>query len=165
MKIIISIVFLLICFFGVTRIYAQDIEVKINPLFIPLNTLQLNVEYLLGKRFGLEPGVLYSPTQKGNKSAYLIGKYYLIPSLKGHDRLYAGIFGSHHFGTNDANVLGFYLGYKYLYLKALSFEAGIGNGLDITDGIPLKNFGVYHQFFLGIGYRFDIKKDKENIIN
>lgn len=134
---------------------AQAVEIKANPILIPFNIWQVSAEILLKDDIGLEPGFVILPEADGAAIFSVIGKYYFNPSIRNNDRFYIGLFTNYITETTGPGV-GFYVGYKLLSRKAITFEIGAGVGRIIGDA----DYGVTGLGQLTVGYRIPSKKSE-----
>ena len=133
---------------GLTVSFAQNMEVKVNPLALATSDFKASVEFLQSERIGLEATLGYNGgtrvfafenyEEKGYEAGAM-AKYYLKPK-KGTDRMYLGLYGN--FAntnydksedgtgafTNQKLTTGFFLGYKWVSDSGFFLEAGSGLG-------------------------------------
>jgi hypothetical protein len=150
---------LIISLMAIKSATAQSVELKINPIFMPFNLWQINAEFLLNDDIGIEPGVIFAPEGEGAIFSVL-GKYYFAPD-KGNDKFHIGMFFNYlaDDGTDDGPGLGFYVGYKWLSKRNITFEIGGGLGRNFgnskNDDSQITGLGQ-----LSVGYRFNSAKKK-----
>jgi Protein of unknown function (DUF3575) len=168
-----------------------QIELKINPIGALYSNPTLSVDFRFSEYISIEPSVglsyrdSYLSTDDFNSKGrnYRVnGKFYFKPN-KGHDGLYAGIYGrGEHIDftgkgdksstsyTRDFTAAGFSFGYKLVSKQNIVFDFGLGIGRKInfnesnltstsTDPqvIEIRSFesDFYDSFMrLAIGYRF-----------
>ena len=133
---------------GLTVSFAQNIEVKVNPLALVNSDFKASVEFLKSERVGFEGTVGYNggtrlfaleTYEEQGYEAGAMAKYYLKPK-KGTDRVYLGLYGNYantnyeksedlsNSFTNQKLTAGFFLGHKMVSDSGLFLETGIGLG-------------------------------------
>lgn len=141
----------LFCLVAATNVHAQ-VDVKINPIGILFNNINVAVEFGVADNFGVEvtPGYGWNKLNFANDEDYtgslfrvgVNGRYYLNPSEKGLNGFYIGAYtryagGSYKYETdtesekvNSTKVsLGFLLGGKIVARnERLLFDFGTGFG-------------------------------------
>lgn len=133
---------------GLTVSFAQNIEVKVNPLALATSDFKASVEFLKSERVGFEGTAGYNggsrvfAFENYDEQGFEVGamaKYYVKPK-KGTDRMYLGVYGNYantnyernedptRAFTNQKLTTGFFLGYKWVSNNGLFLEAGSGLG-------------------------------------
>lgn len=133
---------------GLAVSFAQNIEIKVNPLALATSDFKASVEFLQSERLGLEGTVGYNGGtrvfgfENYEEKGYEVGamaKYYLKPK-KGTDRMYLGLYGNYANTTFDKSnggtdaftnqklTAGFFLGHKWVMDSGFFLETGVGLG-------------------------------------
>lgn len=130
---------LLVCLAWLSRSFAQT-EVKISPVPLLFGLVAVSVEQGFSPSFGADLGLAYYDEAFG---VTLAGKYYFNPE-DGIDKFHIGAFAA----VQDASPgIGFLVGYKWLSVKNVVFELGLGLGRSFEGGVV--GYGKFH-----VGYRF-----------
>jgi len=148
---------------GITVSFAQNIEIKVNPLALSTSDFKASVEYLQSEKVGFEGTVGYNGGtrvfgfENYDEKGYEVGgmaKYYLKPK-QGTDRMYLGLYGNYantnyeksedvaQAFTNKKGTAGFFLGYKWVSNGGFFLETGAGLGRHLlNENTPATNSSI-----------------------
>ena len=133
---------------GLTVSFAQNIEIKVNPLALATSDFKASIEFLKSEHIGFEGTLGYNSGtrvfafenyEEQGFEAGAMAKYYLKPK-QGTDRIYLGLYGNYANTTYDKSedgsdtfinqkaTTGFFLGYKWVSSSGFFLEAGSGIG-------------------------------------